>query len=104
MENGRFITNLSLWLWANNSAGLFILADLAKYQDYGFLRQIPALVFHGINDVTIPYRVSQRYVDDNAAAIFHQLDSNHSLEDKQLISGNIQQILLERFQGNQNLI
>ena len=43
--------------------------------------QIPALVFHGINDATIPYIVSKRYADDNVAAIFHQLDSNHSLED-----------------------
>lgn len=57
------------------------LTDLAKYQDHGFSRQIPALVFHGINDATIPYIVSKRYADDNAAAIFHQLDSNHSLED-----------------------
>ncbi len=56
------------------------LVDLAKYQDHGFLRQIPALVFHGINDATIPCAVSQRYTYDNPVATFHQLDSDHSLE------------------------
>ena len=57
------------------------LADLAKYQDSGFLRQIPALVFHGVNDATIPCDVSQRYAYNNTAATFHQLNSDHSLED-----------------------
>mgnify|MGYP000429191366 CR=1 FL=1 len=56
------------------------LADLAKYQDRGFLRQIPALVFHGVNDATIPCAVSQRYAYDNTVATLHQLDSDHSLE------------------------
>ncbi len=80
------------------------LADLAKYQDYGFLRQIPALVFHGINDVTIPYRVSQRYVDDNAAAIFHQLNSNHSLEDSLAYIWQHSASFIGAVSGNQNLI
>ena len=60
--------------------GYSFLADLAMYQDHGFLRQIPALVFHGINDTTIPCAVSQRYTYANTAATFHQLDSDHSLE------------------------
>lgn len=60
--------------------GYSFLADLAMYQDHGFLRQIPALVFHGINDTTIPFSVSQRYTFANNAATFHQLDSGHSLE------------------------
>jgi pimeloyl-ACP methyl ester carboxylesterase len=80
------------------------LADLAKYEDHGFLRQIPALVFHGINDITIPYRVSQRYVNGNAAAIFHQLGSNHSLEDSLAYIWQHSVNFIGAVSGNQNLI
>jgi hypothetical protein len=56
------------------------LTDLCSYNDREFARQIPALVFHGVNDETIPYLVSCRYAHRNKSAIFHQLDSTHSLE------------------------
>lgn len=57
------------------------LTDLCSYNDREFVRQIPALVFHGVNDKTIPYQVSCRYAQGNVSAIFYQLDSTHSLED-----------------------
>lgn len=80
------------------------LTDLCSYNDHEFARQIPALVFHGVNDKTIPYLVSCRYAQRNVSAIFHQLDSTHSLEDSLDYIWQHSAAFIEAVLENQNLI
>lgn len=56
------------------------LIDLAKLQDTKFTRELAVEIFHGINDLTIPVEVSERYIKHNSHAKLHKLDSDHSLE------------------------
>lgn len=57
------------------------IRDLQNVKDRNFTRQIPTLIFHGMNDATIPYNVSQEYAHTNPACVLNLLESDHSLED-----------------------
>lgn len=56
------------------------IQDLKSQPDREFLHKLPTLIFHGINDSTIPANVSKTYVMQNELAQLHILDSDHSLE------------------------
>lgn len=60
------------------------ITDLQQIRDDNFKRNIPALIFHGLNDVTIPCQVSSEYSASHPCAVLHLLDSDHSLEDSLL--------------------
>lgn len=56
------------------------IQDLKRQPDREFIHKLPALIFHGINDSTIPVNVSKNYAVQNKLAQLHVLDSDHSLE------------------------
>ncbi len=53
--------------------------DLLSYDESLINHSIPTLIFHGINDETIPIQSTRDYVKNNPNAILKQLDSDHSL-------------------------
>lgn len=56
------------------------IQDLKSQPDRDFIQNLPTLIFHGINDGTIPVSVSKTYAVRNKLAQLHILDSDHSLE------------------------
>jgi pimeloyl-ACP methyl ester carboxylesterase len=58
------------------------IEDLVKHEDENFTKNIPTLIFHGINDVTVPCEVSVKYTKGRDYVDYHEVDSDHSLEDK----------------------
>ena len=57
----------------------FIL-DLHKYDTCNFKRQMPALVFHGVQDDIVNIKHSQDYVTTHSHAQLFELDDGHDLE------------------------
>lgn len=55
--------------------------DARSYANFPLTKEIPALVFHGIRDETVPYRVSIDYLQLNRKAELVLLNSDHSLTD-----------------------
>ncbi len=58
------------------------VADLETQNDNLFYQQIPTLLFHGVNDDVVPLEVSREYASTRKWVKYHELDSNHSLDDK----------------------
>ena len=57
-----------------------LVHDLARHDATPFARQVPALVFHGIDDPTVPYQRSIDYLRENRAARVVLLADGHSLD------------------------
>lgn len=53
-----------------------------KYDDVPLDRKLPVLIFHGINDETVPYSVSINYMGKNPQCQTILLNSDHSLLDQ----------------------
>jgi len=58
------------------------IEDLAKYEDENFTKQIPTLIFHGTQDTAVPHIVSVKYANGKNYVDYHEVDSDHSLEDQ----------------------
>jgi uncharacterized protein len=56
------------------------IEDALLYEDFPDCRQ-PALIFHGLNDDTVPARVSSEFAATHPNARLHLLDSDHELLD-----------------------
>jgi len=56
--------------------------DAKKYDDVPLDRKLPVLIFHGINDETVPYSVSINYMGKNPQCQTILLNSDHSLLDQ----------------------
>lgn len=57
--------------------------DLIKHEDENFSKKIPTLIFHGIQDTSVPHTVSVKYAKGKEDYVFyHEVDSDHSLENK----------------------
>lgn len=54
--------------------------DANHYEKFRFHRDLPTLIFHGINDETIPFRVSEGYFLSHPESRLVKLHSDHSLE------------------------
>lgn len=54
--------------------------DLVQYNDHNFNRQIPTLVFHGIDDEIVPVEYSRSYILLNTQAQMFELQDDHSLD------------------------
>ncbi len=59
-----------------------VVEDAAKYREVRFIRQLPVLIFHGIRDESVPYRVSLDYLQDHSGTELVLFHSDHSLLDK----------------------
>ena len=57
-----------------------LVRDLARHDATPFARQVPALVFHGIDDPTVPYQRSIDYLGENRLARVMLLADGHSLD------------------------
>lgn len=58
------------------------IEDLVKHEDENFYKEVPTLIFHGTQDTSVPHEVSIKYAYNRSYVIYHELDSDHSLEDK----------------------
>jgi uncharacterized protein len=56
------------------------MLDLHKYDTCNFKRQMPALVFHGIQDDVVSIKHSQTYVTTHDQAQLFELNDGHDLE------------------------
>jgi pimeloyl-ACP methyl ester carboxylesterase len=59
-----------------------IVEDAAQYDQRTLNRAVPALIFHGINDETVPYGLSIEYLRANPQAQLSLLPSEHTLGDQ----------------------
>ncbi len=57
-----------------------IVEDGQQYEDFPEFRQ-PALIFHGIQDVTVPYSLSKKFATNHDNVRLWLLDSGHELTD-----------------------
>lgn len=55
--------------------------DALELGKKSFERQVPTLIFHGINDTVVPYSVSIDYLQKNPKAHLMLLNSDHQLGD-----------------------
>lgn len=62
-----------------NSLNYQFWTDLLSYDESLISHSIPTLIFHGVNDETIPLQSTHNYVQSNPNAILKELDSDHSL-------------------------
>ena len=56
--------------------------DAETFADYNFSNQTPTLILHGINDDTVPLKVSEDYAQGKEWVKLVALDSDHSLGDR----------------------
>ena len=56
--------------------------DLMSLKDRDFELAQEIMIFHGVNDKTIPVEATRRYAKFNPQAISYELDSDHSLENQ----------------------
>jgi len=59
-----------------------IVDDAAQYERRTLDRSLPALIFHGIDDETVPYSLSVEYLRANPKAHLFLLPSEHTLGDQ----------------------
>jgi pimeloyl-ACP methyl ester carboxylesterase len=62
--------------------GYQIILDAQKYAITELTRQIPVLIFHGLNDDSVPVEGSLNYLKGNLKSTIILLNSDHSLLDK----------------------
>lgn len=58
------------------------IEDLKKYEDENFTKKTPTLIFHGVQDTVVPCTVSANYAKGKAYVSYHEVDSDHGLEDQ----------------------
>ncbi|MCE3269388.1 MAG: esterase [Burkholderiales bacterium] len=56
--------------------------DLAKHEDEDFTKEVPTLIFHGTQDTAVPHIVSVKYAKGRDHVYYHELESDHSLENQ----------------------
>jgi pimeloyl-ACP methyl ester carboxylesterase len=56
-----------------------IVEDASQYDEKTLDRQIPALILHGLNDESVPYKLSIDYMKRNKMAHLVLLNSDHAL-------------------------
>lgn len=59
--------------------------DAKQYENFPLNRVLPVLIFHGINDETVPYIVSINYLKQNPKSQLILLNSDHTLQDQLLL-------------------
>ncbi len=55
------------------------IIDLMKYQDKKLQRALPTLIFHGLNDGTIPIQASRKFAAKRPWVELIELDTDHTL-------------------------
>ncbi len=65
----------------HRALGYGIVDDAQKYQDMPLNRKTPALIFHGLNDESVPYQISLDYVKNHPTAELMLLQADHGLHD-----------------------
>lgn len=91
-QNGITVSQLEEWK-TNGSSEIFhygyekkvplgyqFYLDLFKHNDVSFSRQLPTLIFHGINDDVVPINLSQEYTKQNPNSTLISLEDDHSLQ------------------------
>lgn len=58
------------------------IEDLAKHEDEIFTKKTPTLIFHGTQDTAVPHEVSVKYAKGRDYVNYHEVESDHSLEDQ----------------------
>src|SRR6185437_8941249 len=58
------------------------IEDLATYEHETFTKKIPPLIFHGTQDAAVPHIVSVTYAKGKDYVHYHEVESDHSLEDQ----------------------
>ncbi len=66
----------------NRKLGYEIIADAKKYEDLTFKKKLPAIIFHGIHDASVPYQVSINYLANHPDAQLVLFNSDHGLLDR----------------------
>ena len=59
--------------------GYGLIEDARHYDNTTLTRQIPALLFHGHGDESVPCQLSEAYLKENREARLHLLDDDHGL-------------------------
>ncbi|MFZ0390875.1 MAG: YqiA/YcfP family alpha/beta fold hydrolase [Calditrichia bacterium] len=59
-----------------------IIPDAEKYRNIQHRRQLPVQIFHGINDLSVPYTLSVEYLKTHPQSELILLNSDHGLLDK----------------------
>jgi pimeloyl-ACP methyl ester carboxylesterase len=59
--------------------GYDIVEDGMKYHGRSIRREIDSIVFHGINDASVPYQLSIEYLKNNSRARLILLNSDHGM-------------------------
>ncbi len=59
-----------------------LMRDAQRYDPHPLKREIPALLFHGIYDQSVPYSVSIDYLESNPKAELVLFNSEHTLHDQ----------------------
>ncbi|NES01575.1 MAG: alpha/beta fold hydrolase [Okeania sp. SIO2F4] len=72
------------WIYHYGEKGYSLLSydfiiDLMKYQDEKLRRALPTLIFHGLNDGTIPIQASRKFAVKRPWVELIELDSDHTL-------------------------
>jgi uncharacterized protein len=55
------------------------VSDAQQYLDRSLTRQLPTLIFHGIQDAVVPIELSQHYAANRSEVQLQELASDHSL-------------------------
>jgi len=63
--------------------------DASHFTTFSFSRNLPALVFHGLQDETIPWKRSLEYSHTHPDSKFILLHTNHSMENEFQFMGKI---------------
>ncbi|MCC2626344.1 MAG: hypothetical protein K0R14_2217 [Burkholderiales bacterium] len=58
------------------------IEDLKKHEDENFTKHVPTLIFHGKQDTVVPNEVSTKYAQGKHYISYHEVDSDHGLEDQ----------------------
>lgn len=59
-----------------------LVEDARRYNSQTVNLDIPALIYHGLNDETVPYITSVEFAETRDNVALHLLDSEHTLVDK----------------------
>ncbi len=59
-----------------------LVQDLFNYNSHAASLSIPAQIYHGRNDASVPYSHSEQFVTMHPSATLHLLDSDHQLLDQ----------------------
>jgi uncharacterized protein len=59
-----------------------LVEDIRTYDSYAVQLDIPILIYHGRNDASVDYRLSERFAQGRPNVQLHILDSDHQLLDQ----------------------